>query len=79
MQSAFDTSFVCLLGVVHVFAGHLHRNAEGSYRGMPVTTTTALGAQLGDDVPGLRIVKVWEEKVEQVFYSLDNLPTTIDL
>jgi len=66
-------------GVVHVFAGHLHRNAGGSYHGMPVTTTTALGAQLGDDVPGLRIVKVWEQKVEQAFYSLDNLPTTIDL
>jgi hypothetical protein len=71
---------VCfLLGVVHVFAGHLHLNAGGSYHGMPVTTTTALGAQLGDDVPGLRIVKVMEKEIEQSFYSLDNLPTTIDL
>jgi hypothetical protein len=62
-----------------VFAGHLHRNAGGSYHGMPVTTTTALGAQLGDDMPGLRIVKVLEKKVEQSFCSLDNLPTTINL
>lgn len=62
-----------------MFAGHLHRNAGGSYHDIPFTTTTAMGAQLGDDVPGLRIVKVWEEKVEQSFYSPDNLPTTIDL
>lgn len=71
---------VCmLLGVVHVFAGHLHRNAGGSYDGMPVTITTAMGAQLGDDTPGLRIVKVLEKEVEQVFYSLEDLPTKIDL
>jgi hypothetical protein len=68
-----------LLGVVHVFAGHLHRNAGGSYKGMPVTVTTAMGAQLGDDMPGLRIVRVLEKEVEQSFYSLDKLPTTIDL
>lgn len=68
-----------LVGVVHVFAGHLHRNASGSYKGMPVTVTTAMGAQLGDDMPGLRIIKVLENKVEQNFYTLNNLPTTIDL
>ncbi|XP_023707672.2 serine/threonine-protein phosphatase CPPED1, partial [Cryptotermes secundus] len=66
-------------GVVHVFAGHLHRNAGGSYKGMPVTVTTAMGAQLGDDMPGLRIVRVLQKEVEQVFYSLDELPTVIDL
>lgn len=62
-----------------MFAGHLHRSAGGTYHDMPVTVTTAMGAQLGDDVPGLRIVKVLEKEVEQSFCSLDNLPTTIDL
>ena len=65
--------------MVHVFAGHLHRNAGGVYKGMPVTVTTAMGAQLGDDQPGLRVVKVYERDIQQKFYDLDTLPSLITL
>ncbi|XP_069677952.1 serine/threonine-protein phosphatase CPPED1-like isoform X1 [Periplaneta americana] len=64
-------------GVEHVFAGHLHRNAGGVFQGMPVTVTTAIGAQLGTDQPGLRVVKVLKNEVQQKFYTLDNMPDTV--
>lgn len=45
-------------GVRHVFSGHYHRNAGGMYKDLEQVVTSAVGAQLGDDKQGYRIVNV---------------------
>ncbi|XP_067010142.1 serine/threonine-protein phosphatase CPPED1 [Anabrus simplex] len=64
-------------GVSHVFCGHYHRNAGGFYKNMEVVVTSAIGGQLGSDEPGVRLVKIGEEKVEHTYYSLQSLPRTV--
>lgn len=41
-------------GVSAVYAGHLHHNAEGAYRGVAMKTTTSVGYQLGEDEASVR-------------------------
>ncbi|KAM6250338.1 serine/threonine-protein phosphatase CPPED1 [Porphyrio hochstetteri] len=60
-------------GVRAVFAGHYHRNAGGSYRGLEMVVSSAVGCQLGEDTHGLRLVVVTEEKIVHRYYSLDEL------
>ena len=50
-------------GCRYVFSGHYHRNTGGRDGPLEQVVTSALGAQLGDDRPGLRIVKVGPEDV----------------
>ncbi|NXV77380.1 CPPED phosphatase, partial [Atlantisia rogersi] len=60
-------------GVRAVFSGHYHRNAGGSYRGLEMVVSSAVGCQLGEDTHGLRVVVVTEEKIVHRYYSLDEL------
>ncbi|KAI1291694.1 Serine/threonine-protein phosphatase CPPED1 [Halotydeus destructor] len=66
-------------GVRHVFCGHYHRNAGGSYKEMEVVVTSAIGAQLGNDVSGLRVVRVYEDTVRHTYYGLSEIPQIIVL
>nr|CAD7393472.1 unnamed protein product [Timema cristinae] len=66
-------------GVQFVFCGHYHRNAIGSYEGMDVVTTSAVGAQLGNDRSGLRVVRVMEDSIDHTYYNLENIPSVINL
>ncbi|SCA62539.1 Serine/threonine-protein phosphatase CPPED1 [Chlamydiales bacterium SCGC AG-110-M15] len=59
------------------FAGHFHQNAHGVYKGMEMITTSALGLPLGVDSSGLRIIKVYKDRIEHEFYELDNIPQAI--
>lgn len=61
------------------FCGHYHRNALADYEGMPVITTSAIGKQLGSDVSGFRIVKVFDEDIEHEYFSLEDMPKSISL
>jgi len=61
-------------GIHYVFAGHLHRNSEGTDGALQMITTGAVGKPLGDAVSGLRIVQVSGKTLEQKFYSLAGLP-----
>ncbi|XP_064376429.1 serine/threonine-protein phosphatase CPPED1 isoform X2 [Dromaius novaehollandiae] len=56
-----------------VFSGHYHRNAGGSYRGLEMVVSSAIGCQLGEDQHGLRVVVVTAEKIVHRYYSLNEL------
>lgn len=62
-----------------VFAGHLHNNSSAKYRDMDMITTSASGKPLGRAASGLRVIKVFREKIESVYYSIEEIPETISL
>lgn len=64
-------------GVDAIFSGHLHNNAQGEYKGIRLITTSALGKPLADAPSGLRIVKVYKDRIEHHYYSLDEIPDTV--
>ncbi|GAB6029177.1 hypothetical protein CHUAL_004952 [Chamberlinius hualienensis] len=66
-------------GVSAIFCGHYHRNAGGFYGPMEQVVTSAIGAQLGNDPHGVRIVKVRENKIEHQYYGLDKIPVEVEL
>lgn len=57
-------------GVRHVFAGHYHRNAGGMYKKLELVITSAVGAQLGSDDQGYRVVRVKESGLEHEYRTL---------
>ncbi len=64
--------------VSHVFAGHLHRNAEGRAANIAVVTTGPVGKPLGGAQSGIRIVKFGGVALEHKYYALEELPEKID-
>jgi len=66
-------------GIRHIFTGHYHRNAGGWYKDLELVVTSAVGAQLGGDNPGYRVVKVLENALEHQYYDLGTAPTEITL
>ncbi|NXM06914.1 CPPED phosphatase, partial [Tyrannus savana] len=60
-------------GIKAVFAGHYHRNAGGSYKGVEMVVSSAIGCQLGEDTHGLRVVVVTEDELVHRYYSLNEL------
>jgi 3',5'-cyclic AMP phosphodiesterase CpdA len=60
-----------------VFAGHLHNNESARYGEMDMITTSAVGKPLGEALSGLRIVKVYPDRIESVYYGLDEIPSAI--
>lgn len=62
-----------------IFCGHYHRNAGGFYGDMELVVTSAIGAQLGDDPHGMRIVKVFEDCIQHKYHGLDDMPSTVTL
>jgi len=60
-----------------IFAGHLHDNASATYGQMEMVTTSSVGKPLAKAPSGFRIVKVYYNKVESIYYSLDELPKAI--
>jgi 3',5'-cyclic AMP phosphodiesterase CpdA len=66
-------------GVRAVFAGHYHRNALGRDGAMEMVTTSAVGKPLRKDPSGLRIVKVFADRIEHRYYGLDDVPEWVEL
>ena len=56
----------------YIFCGHYHRNAGGFYNGIEQVVTSAIGAQLGNDESGIRIVNVSEDKITHEYVNLEN-------
>lgn len=65
-------------GVRYVFAGHLHRPMSGNDGKLSETISGAVGKPLGGSSSGFSIVRVDGEKLEPKWYSLGNVPNTID-
>ena len=66
-------------GIKHAFAGHYHRNAGGKDGGFEMIVSSAIGCQIGNDLSGMRIVRVFEDKIDHKYYDLDNFPTNVSL
>ena len=62
-----------------IFCGHYHRNAGGFDENLEVIVTSAIGAQLGEDKSGLRVVRVLENSIKHQYHDLDNVPKKIQL
>jgi len=60
-----------------IFSGHLHNNAIASFGEIQLVTTSAVGKPLGDAPSGLRIVKVFTDSIEHIYYGLDEIPDSI--
>lgn len=65
--------------VGNMFAGHLHYNLESSYHDFKITTTNSVCTPLGKDRIGLRVVRVYSDKVVSDYYELDRIPSKIVL
>ncbi|MHC4399638.1 MAG: metallophosphoesterase [Planctomycetota bacterium] len=74
-----------LLGLFHkhavtaVFSGHYHRNAYVKDGDLELVTTSSCGKPLGDDPVGLRIVKVYGNRIEHRYYGFEELPERVEL
>ena len=66
-------------GVWGMFSGHWHRNNYASDGDFQMVTSAAVGYPLGNDPSGLRIVKVYSNRIEHEYYGFDDVPDTVDL
>lgn len=67
-------------GIKYVFAGHYHRNAGGFDGDLEVVVTSAIGLQIQNDKDsGMRVVRVYEDKICHEYYELDKFPSKVDL
>uniref|UniRef100_H2YVP0 Serine/threonine-protein phosphatase CPPED1 n=1 Tax=Ciona savignyi TaxID=51511 RepID=H2YVP0_CIOSA len=71
-------------GIKIVFSGHYHRNGGGVWTNEDETkqvesvVSSAIGAQLGNDVAGLRVVKVTSDRISHTYYPLDGVPEHLE-
>lgn len=63
--------------VTAVFSGHLHDNAESLSGKTQMIVTSAVGRPLGDAPSGLRIIKVYKDRISHKYYPLDQIPDKI--
>jgi serine/threonine-protein phosphatase CPPED1 len=60
-----------------LFTGHYHNNKLLEYGPMQLVTTSALGKPLGDAPSGVRVVKIYREKIDHQYYGLEELPDAV--
>ena len=66
-------------GVSAVFAGHWHRNNYAADGDLEMVTSAAVGVPLGDDPSGIRVVKVYDDRIEHSYYGLDEVPEAVEI
>lgn len=66
-------------GVEFAVAGHYHKEAFARTGGLSMIITSAVGRPLGEDAAGFRIFKVYKDRVEHKYYTLDAVPEKIAL
>ncbi|RDD38865.1 Serine/threonine-protein phosphatase CPPED1 [Trichoplax sp. H2] len=64
-------------GVVSVFTGHRHANADVNVDGIQLTTASSMSFQLGNEKNGITVVKVDDKAITSKYYQYDDLPTKI--
>ena len=63
--------------VAAVFSGHYHKNAYARDGKLEMVTTGSLGKPLGADPPGFRIVRVFQNRLEHVYYPYAKMPAQV--
>lgn len=71
--SLFETN-----GVDAVFSGHKHNNGLARYGEVQLVTTSALGKPLGKAPSGMRIVKMYSDRIEHEYFGLEELPDSVN-
>lgn len=66
-------------GARATFAGHLHRCAHSRDGAMEMVTSGPVGKPLGADPSGLRVVWVFDDRLEHRYYGLDQTPQAVSL
>lgn len=63
-------------GSSHFFSGHWHQNglSVSSTYGVINVITSAVGMQIGQNEPGFRLVKVFEDGLEHKYFALKDIP-----
>ena len=62
-----------------LFAGHWHKNNYAADGDMLMVTSGPVGFPLGDDPSGLRIVKVYDDRIEHEYFGMDDVPASVEL
>jgi len=62
-----------------VFAGHTHKNYYTRHGTTQMVTSSAVGYPMGDDPPGYRIVRVFEDRIDHDYHGFDDGPEVIEL
>ena len=62
-----------------VFAGHWHRNVYGRDGELEMVTSGPVGYPLEDDPSGLRVVRVYQDRIEHDYFALDAVPDSVEL
>jgi serine/threonine-protein phosphatase CPPED1 len=60
-----------------LFTGHYHNNSLTKYGNIELVTTSALGKPLGKAPSGLRIIKVFSDRIEHEYFGLDSIPDAV--
>ena len=60
-----------------LFSGHYHNNSLLSYGAMQLVTTSAVGKPLAAAPSGIRIVKIYRDKIENAYFGLEELPESV--
>ena len=60
-----------------IFAGHLHNNGSAKFGDLEMITTSSVGKPLGKAPSGIRIIKIYPDRIESVYFGLDEIPETI--
>lgn len=60
--------------VSYYFAGHLHNNAVTENDGIEYITTSTPGKQLGNALPGVRIIQIKNKKISHLYIPIEEIP-----
>jgi 3',5'-cyclic AMP phosphodiesterase CpdA len=60
-----------------VFSGHYHNNAFAKFGNTQLVTTSAVGKPLGQAPSGMRVVKMYKDRIEHEYFGLDQMPDSI--
>jgi len=60
-----------------LFSGHLHNNKLLKIGQTQYVTTSAVGKPLGEAPSGMRIIKVYSDKIEHAYYGLGEAPDSV--
>jgi hypothetical protein len=64
-------------GGLPVYSGHYNNNSLATYEKIQLVTTSAVGKPLGTAPSGMRIVKIYSNRIEHEYFGLENLPDSV--
>jgi predicted phosphodiesterase len=65
--------------VTAVFSGHAHFNDYARHKSIEFITTSSTCMPLGQDAPGFRVVKLYDNRIEHDYYSYESMPNRVKM